>query len=276
MDSYFDLPGHFSIKPGQMFLFAGPCAIESHDINMLVAEQTKEICDRLGIQYVFKASFDKANRTSVDSYRGPGMEEGLELLRKVKDYLGLPILTDIHEAWQASHAADVVDILQIPAFLCRQTDLLKAAAETGLPVNVKKAQFLSGKDMANVVKKVQDSGCSKVMLTERGNIMGYNNLVVDFRNLADMGQCNVPVIMDATHSVQRPGGNGASSGGDSEFVSAMAKAAAVWGANGYFFEVHPDPSIALCDRETMIALGDLEDVLREVKEVYDIVQGHRS
>ncbi len=242
-------------------IIAGPCVIESMDVLDEVASHLMQLNARLGIDIIFKASFDKANRTSIHSYRGPGMERGLQMLADIKSKCGLRILTDIHESWQAAPVAEVVDVLQIPAFLCRQTDLLVAAANTGKIVNVKKAQFLSGDDMRYPADKVRESGNPNVWLTERGNIYGYNNLVVDFRNIADMKRYADTVIMDCTHSVQRPGGAGGKTGGNREYVPSMALAAKAFGADGYFFEVHPDPEVALSDGPNMLYLKDLESVV---------------
>ena len=226
---------------------AGPCVIESEQVLRIVAEEIVKLNAQLGIDIIFKSSFDKANRTSVSSFRGPGLEKGLQMLADIKSRYGLRILTDIHESWQAKAAGEVADVLQIPAFLCRQTDLLASAARTGRIVNIKKAQFLSGKDMRYPVEKALDAGATEVWLTERGNIYGYNNLVVDFRNLADMLEIVPRVIMDCTHSVQRPGGGNGQTNGDRRFVPQMALAAKAFGATGYFFEVHPDPDNALSD-----------------------------
>ena len=241
---------------------AGPCVIESAELLDEVARRLVEINRRLGIDIIFKASFDKANRTSLGSYRGPGMELGLRMLADVKSKWGLRICTDIHEAYQAAPAGEVADVIQIPAFLCRQTDLLTAAAKTGRTVNIKKAQFLSGEDMKYPYEKAVKSGAAEVWLTERGNMFGYNNLVVDFRNIADMRRTAPTVIMDCTHSVQRPGAAGGKTGGNREFVPAMALAAKAFGANGYFFEVHPDPDNALSDGPNMLYLDDLEPVIK--------------
>ena len=220
-----------------------------------------EINSRLGVDIIFKASFDKANRTSLTSYRGVGIDKGLQMLSDVKSKWGLKLCTDIHEAWQAAPTGEVVDVVQIPAFLCRQTDLLVEAAKTGKIVNIKKAQFLSGQDMIYPYEKAVKSGAGEVWLTERGNMYGYNNLVVDFRNIADMRQIAQTVVMDCTHSVQRPGAAGGKTGGNREFVPAMAKAAKVFGANGFFFEVHPAPDAALSDGPNMLQLDDLERVI---------------
>ena len=245
-------------------IIAGPCVIESQELLERVAEEIVGINDRLGTEIIFKASFDKANRTSLHSYRGVGMERGLRMLSDIGSKYGLKTLTDIHEAWQAEPVGEVVDILQIPAFLCRQTDLLVAAARTGKVVNIKKAQFLSGEDMRYPYQKAVESGAKEVWLTERGNIYGYNNLVVDFRNIADMRNIASTVVMDCTHSVQRPGAAGGKTGGNREFVPAMALAAKAFGANGYFFEVHPDPDNALSDGPNMLYLSDLEAVIKSL------------
>lgn len=252
-------------------LIAGPCVIESEEMVLSIAGQMKEITERLGIPYTFKASFDKANRTSLSSFRGPGLEEGLRILKKVKDIYGLPICTDIHEPWQAAPAAEVADILQIPAFLCRQTDLLVAAARTGRCVNIKKAQFLAPWDMKNCVEKVRQSGNDHVMLCERGTSFGYNTLVVDMTGLRVMKEFGVPVIFDATHSVQKPGGNGTSTGGNREYVEYLAKAAIAVGADGLFMETHPDPDVAKSDGPNMIPLGEMEALLKKLIRVYDAV-----
>ena len=243
------------------FLLAGPCVIESEALVMQVAEEVKKISEELGITYIFKSSFDKANRTSVNSYRGPGLEEGLRILEKVKKEFELPIVTDIHESYQAAPVAEVADVLQIPAFLCRQTDLLVAAAKTDKIVNIKKAQFLDGKDMFYPTEKVRESGNSKIMLTERGTILGLGRLVVDFTQIVDMKEFGYPVVMDVTHSTQRPGG-GATSGGNPHYAPYIAKAAAAIGVDGFFFEVHPDPSCALSDGSNMISLVEIEILLK--------------
>lgn len=243
---------------------AGPCVIESQDLLEVVASKLLEIKKNLDIDIYFKASFDKANRTSISSFRGPGMEKGLMMLNDIKEKFGLKILTDIHESEQPDPVGKVVDVLQIPAFLCRQTDLLIAAAKTGKIVNIKKAQFLSGVDMKYPVEKALDAGAKEVWLTERGNIYGYNNLVVDFRNIPDMKKITSRVIMDCTHSVQRPGAAGGKTGGNREFVPSMALAAKAFGANGYFFEVHPNPDEALSDGPNMLFLDDLETVIKSL------------
>lgn len=246
---------------------AGPCVIESAELLDIVAQRLVKINTNLGTDIIFKASFDKANRTSLSSFRGPGIRKGVQMLAEIKEKYNLRILTDIHESYQAEPVAEIADVLQIPAFLCRQTDLLVAAAKTGKTVNIKKAQFLSGKDMKYPVQKVIDSQSGQhgeVWLTERGNSFGYNNLVVDFRNITDMLQIAPRVIMDCTHSVQRPGGADGKTGGDRSFVPAMAKAAKAFGATGYFFEVHPDPDRGLSDADNMLELDKLQSLIKEL------------
>ena len=238
--------------------------IESAELLDKVAETLVGINERLGVDVIFKASFDKANRTSLTSYRGVGLDKGLQMLDDVKRKWGLKLCTDIHEAWQAAPAGEVIDVLQIPAFLCRQTDLLVAAAATGRIVNIKKAQFLSGEDMKYPYEKAVNLDATEVWLTERGNMYGYNNLVVDFRNIADMLKIAPTVMMDCTHSVQRPGAAGGKTGGNREFVPAMAQAAKAFGANGFFFEVHPDPDNALSDGPNMLRLEELEGVIKSL------------
>jgi 2-dehydro-3-deoxyphosphooctonate aldolase (KDO 8-P synthase) len=245
-------------------LIAGPCVIESAELLDTVAAQLVDINNRLGTDIIFKASFDKANRTSLHSFRGPGIDHGLLMLSDVKAKYGLKVLTDIHESWQAEPAGQVCDVLQIPAFLCRQTDLLLAAAKTGKTVNIKKAQFLSGKDMRWPVEKAREAGAKDVWLTERGNMMGYNNLVVDFRNIVDMLEITDTVIMDCTHSVQRPGGSDGKTGGDRRFVPQMALAAKAFGATGWFFEVHPHPDEGLSDAANMLELDALGDLVAKL------------
>lgn len=261
---FFCVPLHIiSLKQIVMtpIFIAGPCVIESADLLDEVACELVRIKQKFNIEIYFKASFDKANRTSVHSYRGPGLEKGLQMLGDVREKYGLKLLTDIHESFQAAPVGEVVDVLQIPAFLCRQTDLLVAAARTGKIVNIKKAQFLSGLDMKYPVEKAQESGAKEIWLTERGNIYGYNNLVVDFRNIPDMKAFVPRVVMDCTHSVQRPGAAGGKTGGNREFVPAMALAAKAFGADGYFFETHPDPEKAMSDGPNMLYLKDLETVI---------------
>ena len=245
-------------------IIAGPCVIESTELLDTVACKLVEINKKHGTDIIFKASFDKANRTSIRSYRGPGLERGLQMLADIKSKYGLRILTDIHESYQAEAAGKVCDVLQIPAFLCRQTDLLVAAAKTGSIVNVKKAQFLSGKDMKYPVEKASEAGAKEVWLTERGNMMGYNNLVVDFRNIPDMLEIVPTVIMDCTHSVQRPGGSDGKTGGDRRFVPQMALAAKAFGATGFFFEVHPTPDEGLSDAANMLKLDKLEALVKQL------------
>lgn len=242
-------------------IIAGPCVIESVDCMEAIAKELVRLNTQYNIDIIFKASFDKANRTSINSYRGPGLEKGLQMLSDIKARYGLRILTDIHESYQAAPVGKVVDVIQIPAFLCRQTDLLVSAAKTGKIVNIKKAQFLSGDDMKYPVQKVKESGNNNVWLTERGNMYGYNNLAVDFRNISDMKKYSDTVIMDCTHSVQRPGAAGGKTGGNREFVPAMALAAKAFGATGYFFEVHPNPESALSDGPNMVYLSDLETII---------------
>lgn len=242
----------------------GPCVIESAELLDTIAAEIKRLSDLTGRTFYFKASFDKANRTSIHSFRGPGLERGLQMLADVREKYHLPLLTDIHESWQAKAAGEVVDVLQIPAFLCRQTDLLVEAARTGRTVNIKKAQFLSGEDMRYPVEKCREAGAKEVWLTERGNSFGYNNLVVDFRNLPAMSQYADRVVMDCTHSVQRPGGAGGKTGGDRQYVPMMALAAKAFGAQGYFFETHPDPDHALSDGPNMLYLKDLEGVVKSM------------
>lgn len=250
----------------QPLFIAGPCVIESQELLNTVAEEIVRINAKLGTDIIFKASFDKANRTSIHSFRGPGLDKGLQMLADIKERYGLRVLTDIHESYQAEPAGEVCDVLQIPAFLCRQTDLLVAAAKTGKTVNIKKAQFLSGMDMRYPLEKAMEAGAKEVWLTERGNMYGYNNLVVDFRNIADMLDITPRVVMDCTHSVQRPGAGGGKTSGDRRFVPSMALAAKAFGANGYFFEVHPDPDNALSDGPNMLFLDKLEGLVEKLLE----------
>ena len=248
----------------QPLFIAGPCVIESAELLANVATTISDINKRLGTDIIFKASFDKANRTSIHSFRGPGLEKGLQMLADIKQQFGLKILTDIHESCQAEAVGQVVDVIQIPAFLCRQTDLLVSAAKTGCTVNIKKAQFLSGKDMVYPVEKAREAGAKDVWLTERGNMYGYNNLVVDFRNSSDMLEITPRVVMDCTHSVQRPGSGNGTTGGDRRFIPSMALAAKAFGANGFFFEVHPDPDHALSDGPNMLQSDKLEELIKEI------------
>lgn len=266
--------GNFTIGGNKRFaLIAGPCAIESEEMSLAVAKKIKEICDKLGINYIFKSSFDKANRSSIHSFRGVGMEEGLRILKKVKDEVGVPVITDVHEPWQCEKVAEVVDMLQIPAFLCRQTDLIIAAGKTGLPVNVKKGQFLAPWDMKNVVTKMQEIGNEGVLLCERGNVFGYNNFIVDMRGLLEMRKFGVPVVFDATHSVQIPGGLSSCSGGERKYVFPLMKAALSIGVDAIFAEVHPNPDSAPCDGPNMLFLDDLEQVLTTAVKLDDIAKG---
>ncbi len=262
----------FEIGGNKLTIIAGPCAAESQEILDVTANRLKEITKRLDINFVFKSSFDKANRSSIYSYRGPGLEKGLEMLQSVKEKFDVPIVTDIHTPDQAEPVSKVVDILQIPAFLCRQTDLLVAAAKTGKIVNIKKGQFLAPEQMGTLVKKVEEAGDNKILLTDRGCSFGYNNLVVDFRAVPIMQTFGYPVVFDATHSVQLPGAQGTCSGGDRRFVPVLAKAAMAAGANALFFEVHPDPDKAKCDGPNMIALDKAEELFKICKEIFELVR----
>ena len=265
--------GNFSIGNGQpLALLAGPCVLEGLERSLKIGHGIKEICDRIGMPYVFKASFDKANRSSFNGFRGPGLEKGLEMLKTIKEELGVPVVTDIHTEEQVKPAAKVVDILQIPAFLCRQTDLIYAAAQSGCVVNVKKGQFLAPGDMRNVVDKLHDGGCSQIMLTERGASFGYNNLVVDMRSFPIMRSFGYPVVMDGTHSVQLPGGGGTCSAGNREFVPNLVRAAVGSGVDALFLEVHDNPEEALCDGPNMVYLDKLEDLLKDAMAIHEIVR----
>lgn len=255
-----------------MVLFAGPCAAESYDICMETGTQVKKICAELGIDYVFKASFDKANRTSSGSYRGPSVDMGLEILSMVRNDLKVPVVTDVHESSQCAEVAAVVDVLQIPAFLCRQTDLLIAAAKTGKPVKVKKGQFMAPEDMQYALEKIRGEGNQNVFLTERGSSFGYHNLVVDMRSLPIMRQYS-PVVFDVTHSIQRPGGLGGKSGGDRQFAPYLAKAAAAIGVDGFFIETHPQPEKALSDGPNMVPLREMKEFLISIKKHWDLSKG---
>ncbi len=261
--------GKIEIGGDKLILLAGPCVLEGFERSLKIGRRAKEIADKLDIPYIFKASFDKANRSSIKSYRGPGLVEGLKILAAIKRELNVPIVTDIHETFQAEPVAEVADILQIPAFLCRQTDLLIAAAKTGRAVNVKKAQFLSARDMINVVEKLRAGGTEKILLTERGTSFGYNNLVVDMRGLPIMRSFNCPVIFDGTHSVQLPGGAGSSSGGQREFVEYLVRAACAVGVDGLFLEVHDNPAEGLSDGANMIPLDNLEKILSDAKKIHE-------
>ncbi len=271
-----NIPG-FEVVPGikvgfgqPLMVMAGPCVLESEAVCRQIAAQAKAVCADLGLNYVFKASIDKANRTSGSSFRGPGFDEGLALLARIKSEFGVPIVTDIHEPEQAELVADVVDIVQIPAFLCRQTDLLIAAGQTGKVVNIKKGQFLAPEDMRQAVDKVYSTGNRRVMLTERGTTFGYHNLVVDMRSLLIMGDLGCPVVFDATHAVQLPGGQGHASGGRREFVFPLARAAAAVGINSLFLEIHPDPDKALSDGPNSLPLKELKSVLAKVKAIHEL------
>ncbi len=267
-------PGDLCYQVGnnQPLLFiGGPCALESEELAAEVAGKMKEVCSKLGFNYVFKASFDKANRTSITSYRGPGLKEGLKTLAKIRDQFQVPVISDVHEPNQAEAVAEVLDIIQIPAFLCRQTDLLVSVSKTGKPINLKKGQFVSPWDMKNAVNKIREGGTSQVMLVERGACYGYNNLVVDMRGFSVMRSFDCPVIFDATHSVQLPGGAGGSSGGQREFIEPLAKAAVAAGVDGLFMEIHPNPDKALCDGPNSIPLDDVERLLTIIKRVREAV-----
>ena len=261
-----------SIGSGEFVLIAGPCVIESREHTRFMAESLAEIASRTGVSLIFKASFDKANRSSISSYRGPGLEKGLAILAEVKDKLGVPVITDIHEPCQAESVASVVDIIQIPAFLCRQTDILVAAGKTGLPVNIKKGQFMAPWDMTHAVKKVESTGNTKVMLTERGTSFGYNNLVCDLRNLGLLRSLGVPVVLDVTHSLQLPGGKGDSSGGMREFVPPLARAGVAFGVDALFMEVHDDPEHALSDGPNSLPLYELEPLLKQLCDIQKAVR----
>lgn len=268
--------GSFQVGQGQLpFLIAGPCVIESEQLVMDTAGRVAEMTKVLGIPYIFKSSFDKANRTSIKSFRGPGIKDGLAILKKVKDRFALPVLTDVHTEEQATEAGKVVDVLQIPAFLCRQTDLLIAAAQTGKIVNVKKGQFLSPIEMGNAVKKIEECGSRRLLLTERGSSFGYNNLVVDMRSFPIMRSFGYPVVFDVTHSVQLPGGGGTKSSGQREFVEPLACAAAGAGVDGFFMEVHPNPNEALSDGPNMVPLHQLKSLLERVMRICDAAKPRR-
>ncbi len=263
---------NFEIGTDKLTILAGPCVIESAAILDVTARRLKEICEKLDLNFVFKSSFDKANRSSLNSFRGPGLEKGLELLKEIKQKYNVPIVTDIHAPEQAEKAAQVADIIQIPAFLCRQTDLLVAAAKTNKIVNIKKGQFLSPEQMEPLIKKVEVSGNYNILLTDRGSSFGYHNLVTDFRGIPIMQSFGYPVVFDATHSVQLPGANGHCSGGDRRFVPVLAKAAVAAGANALFFEIHPTPDTALCDGPNMIPLDEVEDLFAVCKNIFEVVK----
>ena len=258
---------------GELTFIAGPCVIESRKMVLAIARKLTALANKLGVKYVFKASFDKANRTSVKSFRGPGIEEGLEILAEVRETFGVPVLTDVHEPWQCARAAAACDVLQIPAFLARQTDLVVAAGETGAVVNVKKGQFMAAEDMAQVAEKIRSTGNDRIVFTERGASFGYRNLVADMRNLLIMRELGVPVVMDATHAVQRPGGLGTGSGGDGRFAPAIARAAVATGVDGVFLETHPEPAKALSDGANMVPLKDVEKLWRQLVAINRVVRG---
>ena len=254
-----------------LFLIGGPCAIESEELVLRTAEALKKVTSELKMPFIFKSSYDKANRSSLNSFRGPGLEKGLRILQKVKEKIEVPVLSDVHHLEEVEQAAQVLDILQIPAFLCRQTDLVLAAARTGKPVNVKKGQFLAPWDMRNIVEKITSTGNHQVLLTERGTSFGYNNLVADMRSIPIMKQFGYPVVFDATHSVQLPGARGDASGGQREFVPSLARAAVAAGCDGLFMEIHPDPDTALSDGPNMIPLDDVKKLLEQLKRIYEVV-----
>jgi len=268
MNDFFKVD-HVEIKRGALFFILGPCVIENEDMALRLAEQLKRITTDIDVPFLFKASFDKANRSSASSYRGPGLDEGLRILEKVKRQFDVPVVSDIHEPWQAKPAAEVLSMLQIPAFLSRQTDLLLAAGRTGLPINVKKGQFMAGEDMELAVEKIKTTGNDAVMLTERGNFFGYRNLVVDFRNIPIMKQTGKPVVIDATHSVQRPTAAGGVTGGDPQFIPLIASAGVVAGADGVFMEVHHDPAQALSDGSNAMAIKNVAPLLIRLKTLYN-------
>ncbi len=264
--------GDVKFGGGDLSFLLGPCVVESYGHAALMAGEIKSICERVGVGFVYKSSFDKANRSSMDSFRGDGMEQGLEILSQVKKDVGVPVITDIHEPWQAEKAAEVADILQIPAFLCRQTDLLIAAAKTGRAVNVKKGQFLSPWDAKNIVEKLSDAGCEKILLTERGASFGYNNLVVDLRSFPVMRFFGVPVVFDVTHSLQLPGGLGKATGGQSEYIEHFARAGVACGVDAVFMEVHNDPAKAPSDGPNQLPLARLEPLLSKLKKIHELVR----
>jgi 2-dehydro-3-deoxyphosphooctonate aldolase (KDO 8-P synthase) len=263
--------GNVVFGNGGLSFLLGPCVVESADHALFMARSIKDICERVGVDFVYKSSFDKANRSSAESFRGQGMEFGLDVLRQVKQEIGVPVITDIHEPWQAEKVAEVADILQIPAFLCRQTDLLVAAAKTGKAVNVKKGQFLAPWDAKNIVDKLRSAGCEKILLTERGASFGYNNLVVDFRSFPIMRGFGVPVVFDVTHSLQLPGGLGKATGGQSEYIENFARAGVACGVDAVFMEVHDNPAKAPSDGPNQLPLDRLENLLYKLKEIHSIV-----
>ncbi|MBS0629808.1 MAG: 3-deoxy-8-phosphooctulonate synthase [Verrucomicrobia bacterium] len=265
--------GNFSLGNGKpLALICGPCVIESEDSALFTAEYLKKLCDRLGIPLIYKSSYDKANRSSVHSFRGPGLERGLLILERIKREFDLPVITDVHSADEAKAAGEVCDVLQIPAFLCRQTDLVAAAAETGRAVNVKKGQFMAPWDMKNVVEKIESMGNQKIVLTDRGTSFGYNNLVCDMRGIPIMQEFGYPVCFDATHAVQLPGGNGTSSGGQRQFIGVLARAAVAAGCDLVFIEAHPNPTMAKSDKDTQLPIDQLEDLLVQLKRIHAAVE----
>ena len=268
--------GNLTLDGSRLFLIAGPCVIESYERTLMIGQEIKKICDRLDVQYIFKASFDKANRSSLASFRGPGIEKGLEILAAIKKELQVPVCSDVHDVTQLEQAAKVLDWMQIPAFLCRQTDLVCGAAKTGKAVNVKKGQFMAPEDMQNVLRKMEDTGNTNLSLTERGVSFGYHNLVVDMRAFPIMRQFGYPVIFDATHSVQLPGGMGTSTGGQREFIPYLARAAVATGVGGFFMEVHDNPPEGLSDSTNMLYLSSLESLLKELIAIDNIVKGRNS
>ena len=259
-------------KDNLPLIIAGPCVIEDEDTTFHTARSIKEICFELGLPFIFKSSFDKANRTSVSSYRGPGLDKGLRILSEVRGKFGVPVISDIHSVDEAVHAAEVLDVLQVPAFLCRQTDIIIAVSNTGRPVNIKKGQFLAPWDVKNIIGKFTSTGNHNLLITERGTSFGYNNLVVDFRSFPIIRSFGYPVIFDVTHSLQLPGGQGSCSGGQSEFAEPLAKAAAAAGVDGFFMEVHPEPEKALCDGPNMIKLDELKGLLRKIKAIHELTR----
>ena len=271
----FDIEG-VRFGSGSLSFLLGPCVVESRDHALFMAQEINDICKHVGVDFVYKSSFDKANRSSVESFRGEGMDFGLDVLRQVKQEIGVPVITDIHEPWQAKKVAEAADILQIPAFLCRQTDLLVAAAKTGKAVNVKKGQFLAPWDAKNIVEKLQSAGCEKILLTERGASFGYNNLVVDFRSFPIMRSFDVPVVFDVTHSLQLPGGLGKATGGQSEYIENFARAGVACGVDAVFMEVHDNPAKAPSDGPNQLPLNRLEKLLTKLKEIHSIVSDREA
>lgn len=262
--------GGVTFGDGELSFILGPCVVENEDHAMMMAGEIKAVCEKVGVRFVYKSSFDKANRSSIDSYRGDGLERGLEVLAKVKDKIGVSLITDIHEPWQADKVAAVVDMIQIPAFLCRQTDLLVAAAKTGKAVNVKKGQFLAPWDAKNIVEKLRQVGSEKILLTERGASFGYNNLVVDMRTFPVMRSFGVPVVFDVTHSLQLPGGLGKATGGQAEYIEHFARAGVACGVDAVFMEVHNDPSVAPSDGPNQLPLARLEKLLTKLKAIHEL------